>query len=517
MSGRAERGPESAAGPGAPGKAAVPLARGQGLLRAAQPRPPLGWFPLGWLPLGWNRLSLRVKLTVGYALIFSLSVLLGALCVYLLAHGSLTRTLDTTLRETSSLARGSILTGPAGQRFSDQLQPPPELTIELLSQAGRVLDVAGQPTGTLVAGQTALPAPLRVLGLNTVEERRVLTERLPSGLVLRVSRSADTLTALLETLARVLLAGSVLMIGLASVAGYYLADRALRPVDEVARTAASITSSGSYRGRVPPAPGSDEMARLTGTVNGMLDHLEATIERERSFARTAAHELRTPLTALQGRLELALERPREAADYRRSLEIMRGRVDELLSLAQGLLVLAETDRPAQLEPTDLTLQAAEVTGELHDLAMRLGKQLVWERAKTQDPAPLPPTPPALSKLRTVVLAEPLGVRQVLRNLLENALKYGGNRVVVRVSPTSLTVWDSGGGPLPSEWARLTRPFERGAGLQGVSGSGLGLPLVLALAQRWGARVEPQWPAEGREGAGFSVCLSWTARDGALLN
>ncbi len=460
----------------------------------------------------WNRLSLRLKLTLGYALIFSLSVLLGAACVYLLARGSLTHTLDTTLRETASLARGSILDDAQGQGFSDELQPPPELSIELLSPQGQVLDIAGQSRSPAV--QSVRPAQesglstreLSPSGLSIVTRagRRVLTERLSSGLLLQVSRPADTIKALLETLARVLLAGSVLMIGLACLAGYYLADRALRPVDEVARTAASITRSGSYRGRVRAAPGSDEMARLTGTVNSMLDHLEATIERERSFARTAAHELRTPLTALQGRLELALERPREAADYRRSLEIMRGRVDELLSLAQGLLVLAETDRPAHLQATDLSMQAAEVTGELAELAMRLGKQLDWQRLSD----------PQTGLEHLYVLAEPLGVRQVLRNLLENALKYGGPRVVVRVSPASLTVWDSGPGPQPLEWARLTRPFERGAGLQGVSGSGLGLPLVLALAQRWDARAEPQW-AEG--GEGFGVCLSWAERDPGTLN
>ena len=450
--------------------------------------------------LRWNRLSLRLKLTLGYALIFSVSVVLGALCVFLLARGSLTSTLDTTLHETVSLARGSLVGVGLGQRFTDALQPPPELTLELLSADGKVLDVAGQP---LPSASVPVLVPTR-LGVYSHHNRRVLTEALRGGLLLQVSRDSDTLTALLETLARVLLSGSVLMIALACLAGYYLADRALKPVDAVARTADSITRSGSYRGRVPPAPGTDEMARLTGTVNSMLDHLEATIEREKSFARTAAHELRTPLTALQGRLELALERPREAADYRRSLEIMQGRVDELLSLAQGLLALAETDRPAALELMNLTVQATEVTGELHDLSQRLGKHLSWQQVDW--PAQ------GLTPLAQWVWAEPLGVRQVLRNLLENALKYGGSRVMVRVTAHALTVWDSGPGPQPQEWARLARPFERGAGLQGVSGSGLGLPLVMALAQRWDARVEPLW-----EDGGFGVRLSWAAREASSLN
>ena len=458
-----------------------------------------------WQRIYSNRLSLRLKLTLGYALIFSLSVMLGALCVFLLARGSLTRTLDITLQETASLARGSLLGSGLTQRFTEALKPPPELSIELLSSSGQVLDVAGQPLpGTGVAEQPPVQQ-----GAYSNRGRRVLTEALPGGLLLQVSRDSETLSVLLETLAKVLLAGSVLMIALACVAGYYLADRALKPVDAVARTADSITRSGSYRGRVPPAAGNDEMAHLTGTVNSMLDHLEATIERERSFARTAAHELRTPLTALRGRLELALERPREAADYRRSLEIMQGRVDELLSLAQGLLALAETDRPAALELINLSAQAIEVTGELHDLSQRLGKQLNWQDVGGQNVGGQEPA--------QWVWAEPLGVRQVLRNLLENALKYGGSRVTVRVSPQALTVWDSGPGPQPQEWARLARPFERGAGLQGVSGSGLGLPLVMALAQRWNARVEPLWDKGEKGEGGFGVRLSWSARDAGGLN
>jgi len=474
----------------------------------------------GWIHVSarlwaiWNRLSLRFKLTLGYALIFSLSVVFGALCVFVLARGSLTRTLDTTLQETASLARGSLVGSGLNQRFTDALQPPPELSLELLNARGEVLDVAGQPLSEAgaplapVPAQTSVDRRLTDLGTYSHQNRRMLTEALPGGLLLQVSRDSNTLTALLEALARVLLAGSVLMIGLACVAGYYLADRALKPVDEVARTAASITRSGSYRGRVPPAPGSDEMARLTGTVNSMLDHLEATIEREKSFARTAAHELRTPLTALQGRLELALERPREAADYRRSLEIMQGRVDELLSLAQGLLALAETDRPASLELINLSAQAADVTGELHDLSKRLGKQLSWQEGAGGQAR--------LDPLAQWVWAEPLGVRQVLRNLLENALKYGGPQVTVRVAPHALVIWDSGPGPQPQEWARLARPFERGAGLQGVSGSGLGLPLVMALAQRWDARVEPLWH-DASEGGGFGVRLSWAERDLSGMN
>jgi len=328
-----------------------------------------GPVPLGAPPVrAWNRLSLRLKLTLGYALIFSVSVLLGALCVYVLARGSLTSTLDTTLEETAALARGNLLGSGMGLRFTDALQPPPELSIELISPDGRILDVAGQPVSTATALMTT---PAR-LGTYTYRDRRVLTVALPDQpFLLQVSRASDTLTALLETLARVLLAGSGLMIGLACLAGYYLADRALKPVDAVARTADTITRSGSYRGRVPPAPGSDEMARLTGTVNGMLDHLEATIEREKSFARTAAHELRTPLTALQGRLEVGRVGLRGQQGGGRVADEGRGEAAgvEVLQHAPQVRVAHQFDHGGVPARQEHRVEPGEVGGgvrELHD-------------------------------------------------------------------------------------------------------------------------------------------------------
>lgn len=294
------------------------------------------------------------------------------------------------------------------------------------------------------------------------------------GLLLRVSRPSDTLGELLETLGRVLAVSSLLMIGLACGAGYLLADRALRPVDAVARTAEGIARRGSYRERVPLAPGHDEMAHLTSTVNAMLDQLEGTIEREKSFARTAAHELRTPLTVLKGRLDLTLERPREAGEYRRALCGMQGRVDALVGLSEGLLALARTDAPVALEPVELAGLVLAAVEALDEVARGSGRQV------------------HLDVQESWVRAEGTGVARVLVNLLENALKYGGAGVGVRVRDRTVSVCNDGPGPDRAQWVRLLEPFERGVGVQGTPGSGLGLPLVAALARRWNAELLPHW-------------------------
>ena len=92
---------------------------------------------------------------------------------------------------------------------------------------------------------------------------------------------------------------------------------------------------------------------------------------------------------------------------------------------------------------------------------------------------------------------------MVQNLLENALKYGGPLVRLRVSAGVLEVHDSGSGPDQTQWERLLRPFERGAALQSVPGSGLGLALVVALSNRWGVHLEPEWNETG-----FTVRLKW---------
>ncbi|AZI44866.1 sensor histidine kinase (plasmid) [Deinococcus psychrotolerans] len=434
------------------------------------------WSPHSWKPQSW---SLRLKLTLGYALVFALTILLGAVGVYFTARSSLTASLDQTLRETAAVAQASVETQKGRSFFAPQLKASSDLSIELLSASGRLLTSVGRDEDT---------SPPFTLGFVSFAEQRVFTQDVGSGLYLRISRPSDTLSHLLETLARILLVGSVLMIGVACAAGYSLADRALRPVDAVARTAAAIAGRGNYRERVPAMSGHDEMARLTNTVNAMLDQLEHTIEREKQFARIAAHELRTPLTVLKGRLELTLERPRDAAAYQKALAGMQGRVDALMTLSESLLALARSDAPVQLEPVELAAGVIAAAEQLSDAAQRTGKRV------------------HLSLTESWIEAEPDGLQRVLMNLMENALKYGTGEVVdVRVEQQSCIIRSGGAGPKQDDWPRLLQPFERGSGVQSTPGSGLGLALVSALTQRWNARVQPQWSS-----GNFSVQVQFTA-------
>jgi len=427
--------------------------------------------------LNRRQLSLRVRLTVGYALIFSVCILLGALGVYLAARSTLVHSLDATLRETAGVAQASIETVGGQVSFAPELHPAGDLSIELLTSTGTLIQQVG-------LAENSMRFPL-IPGLNSLGDRRVLTLEVGNRLLLRVSRPADTLTEVTETLGRILSVGSLLMVLVACAAGYFLADRALRPVDEVVRTADRIAQSGQYLERVTQAPGTDEMARLTGTVNRMLDRLSGTIDREKEFARIAAHELRTPLTAIKGRLDLALERPRDNETYQKTLSVMRSRVNALVRLSEGLLELARNDAPLNMTAVELGGAALSIAEAQREAFLEAGKRV------------------ELDVEESWVRAEIPGLQQVIQNLLENALKYGGPQVRVSVSGGVLEIQDSGPGPDQAQWERLLRPFERGAALQAIPGSGLGLALVLALSRRWGVHLEPGWNETG-----FMVRLTW---------
>ncbi|GAA5512433.1 signal transduction histidine-protein kinase/phosphatase MprB [Deinococcus carri] len=426
--------------------------------------------------------SLRLKLTLGYALIFILASVLGAVLIYLVASTQLTRSLDATLEETAAVALSNIEREDGQARFAADLNVRNELALELLNGQGQVTARAGEQEDL----KPGLPQP----GFQTVQDWRLYTVPLAGGGWLRVMRPTELLSGLLETLARILVGAALLMIVLSCLGGYLLADRALKPIDQVALAAASIARRGSYRERVPVAPGGDELTRLSTTVNAMLDRLEGTIEHEKSFARMAAHELRTPLTTLAGRVELLLDRPRDAATYRAGLVQLQERIAALRSLSEGLLSLARTDAPPTLEPVELAGTVLAVAEDLRPEFRMAGKTL------------------HLDVEESWVRAEPEGVRRATVNLLQNALKYGGPQVTLRVRTGELSVADDGSGPTQVDWPRLLHPLERGTGVQGISGSGLGLAVVAALARRWEAELRPAWSVQR-----FTVTLRFPVATG----
>jgi two-component system, OmpR family, sensor kinase len=251
---------------------------------------------------------------------------------------------------------------------------------------------------------------------------------------------------------------------------------------------------------LPATPLPDELQPLAAALNDLLARLRGALERERAFMADAAHELRTPLTALHLQMGM-LARASSEAERAAAMETLSAGVQRAIRLVEQLLSLArqEPRAEAQRVPVRLDELAREVVAELVPLAdagrVDLGVSAVQPASVRGDPEAL---------------------RTLLRNLVDNAVRYSppGGRVDVSVEEVAagdgrtarLTVSDNGPGIPPEERERVFDRFYRRAGSE-PPGSGLGLAIVKAIADAHGAAVQL---ADGPSGKGLSVSALFPA-------
>ncbi len=296
----------------------------------------------------------------------------------------------------------------------------------------------------------------------------------------------------LASLRTQLIVGGPVAFALAALAGYLLAGAALRPVESMRRRAAEISASTPGQ-RLPVPPVRDEISRLGETLNDMLARLEAAFARERRFVADASHELRTPLASLKAELELALMRPRTPEELEAAVRSAAEETDRLSQLAEDLLVLARAEegelplRPSQCDVDELLGRVAERFG-------RRARDAAREVELRGDPG--------LS-----LTCDPLRLEQALANLVENALRYGGGRILLEAERNGerieLHVLDEGEGFPPSFLPKAFEPFSRADEARGRGGAGLGLAIVDVIARAHGGSAH----AANRDGGGTDVWLS----------
>jgi heavy metal sensor kinase len=351
----------------------------------------------------------------------------------------------------------------------------------------KVRDATGQQFEFYVFApdRTDFPAPLLAVGQPLTEEEHTLT---------------------LVTIA--LLTGIPLALIVATLGGFWLAARALRPVDELTRTAEAI-SAGDLSRRVPaPRVESDELGRLARAFNGMLARLDAAFTQQRRFTADASHELRTPLAAILAQTSVTLRRRRQPEDYERALHTIQSETERLARLVEGLLTLARLDARASIAPprapVDLLELAEEALDHYRALAEERGIALTLDRPPQSTPMPI------------TVLGDRDQIQQVVSNVLDNALKFtpaGGNVKVSVLAPGSaaiIQVRDTGQGVAPEDLAHLTERFYQGDAARTTGqGSGLGLAICQAIVAAHGGTLTITSPGPG-QGTQVTVALPLAA-------
>ena len=444
---------------------------------------------------------MRLRLTLAFALAMAVVLLGTGLFVYLRLGATLDEQIENGLRsradDVAALVRGT----DAG--LGSGLADTEDSFAQVIGPDGRVRDATpGLVARPLLAGDLLMMARRSTIvtereglpGLDGARARLLATPVEDRGRTLVVVAGAsleDRDEALTSLLAQLLVGGPVAL-ALASLLGYGLAAAALRPVEAMRRRAAEISATTTGR-RLPVPRADDEVRQLAGTLNDMLDRLEAGFDRERRFVAEASHELRTPLALMRTELELALRRPRSAEELREAVASAAEETDRLARLADDLLVLARSDE-GELGLSREPLFAKELLATVaHRFAVRAAQS--GREVEVDAPAELGLT------------GDRLRLGQALGNLVDNALRHGGG--VVSVSgrrngeAVELHVTDQGPGLppdfLPVAFERFSRP-ERS---RSEGGAGLGLALAEAVAKAHGGTAH----AVNLPGGGADVWLA----------
>ncbi len=318
---------------------------------------------------------------------------------------------------------------------------------------------------------------------------------------IRVAYPVEEINDVRQNLFSIFLVLIPIVLVISVVGGYFLAKQSLRPVEEITRTTRKITAT-NLRERIRVKNPEDEIGRLTETLNDMIGRLEASFEQVQQFSLDASHELRTPLTIMRGEIELALRGNRKGASYKKTLASLLDEVLRMTSIIEGLILLAKADSGTvklDRKPTRLDSLAGEVKEDAEILA---------EQKKISV---------SISKLDEVtVLGDSVRLRQLMLNLVDNAIKYtpNGGRITLSLERTngdaSFSVEDTGAGISPGDLKKIFDRFYRVDKSRSRLPDGLGLGLSISkwVAEAHGGSLR----AESRVGTGSKFTVTLPAVD-----
>ena len=479
-------------------------------------------------------MSIRLRLTLWYSFVLAILLIgLGA-GIYTILSNNLRLNIDAQLTETAD----QILSASRVRQFSNILQVDVPEELDIFRASGVAVIVIGtdgqvvrksRNVGTfnkpfdpdalpLITPQNSLTRDVHLDGAHIrVFSAPIAVSDQQVG-YLQIAASLDGVNESLRQLGVLMLLGGAIGVLAAAIVGAFLARQALQPMDRITQTAAAIARARDLDRRVPQPNDRDEIGRLAETFNFMLDRLEGLFKSQQRFIADISHELRTPLTTIRGNVDLL--RRMGGADPA-SLEAIRTESDRMTRLVGDLLLLAQADAglPMRHEAVEVDRVAGEVVKQLQVIA---GTVEVALRRETTE---------ALA-----VSGDPDRVRQLLLNLIDNAIKYTPPRgqVTVRVAQDAgwarVDVSDTGPGippehlqPGPNGTPLIFERFYRveksrsrvatlnsGNGRPG-SGTGLGLSIAQWIVQSHAGRIDVR--SELGKGTTFTVWLPLRKSDG----
>lgn len=442
--------------------------------------------------------TIRFRLTLWYVVILGIILCSFSGFLYLTLSSSLHKYMDAKIKGIADFVSSSYSSpysryGVNLDRIVEEAtgMRPTGKFIQVLDTTGRIglksdnlgtfqlpisilaLRNAAKGIVTYETNRTISTSPIRIVTVPILEGRRITN-------IVQVASSLEDMEEALHTLFLILSITIPSALAVASLGGHFLANRALKPVDEVTNTARAITSHNLNK-RIRIKKVKDEIGRLAETFNDMISRLDQSFKQIRQFSADASHELKTPLTVLRGEIDVALRRQRTAHHYKAILRSNLEEINNMTKVVDDLLLLSRAD-----------------TGELN--LVKTSTDLSEFLSEVQVQSQVLATPKSIdvyfhNNQKAYALADPLRLKSMMLNLIENGIKYSpeGGRIDITLkkedSCAVIQISDQGIGipqdALPYVFDRFFRVDKARSRQEG--GSGLGLSIC-------------KWIAEGHNGS-----------------
>lgn len=328
----------------------------------------------------------------------------------------------------------------------------------------------------------------------TVGNMRAVIHTMPSGETIIVGCSITAELNELEITALTLAGVGAIILFFGLAGGWWISSRAIRPVENISATAIKI-SAGDLSQRINSAETESELGQLAAVLNSTFARLEAAFAQQKQFASDAAHELRTPVSVILTQTQTALNREREAGEYKQTVEACQRAAQRMKKLISALLELARLDA-GQEQMKRLRFDFSKAVGDCVELIRPLADE---RHVKIS------------TELSTVAIeGDSERLAQTITNLLANAIQYNhdGGEVKVSVKPESgmavLTVSDTGQGIPAEDLPRVFERFYRADQSRSSGNAGLGLAISKAIVSAHGGTIDVA--SEENAGTTFTVRL-----------